>query len=78
MSALGQKQTLPRSNGMSALPPKADMTGLEARTGSSLMDCDAAIVVQLKVCSLAMTQPGEMPVAQSSAMASVFSRQPRA
>jgi hypothetical protein len=28
------------------------MTGLEARTGSSLMDCDAAIVVQLKVCSL--------------------------
>jgi hypothetical protein len=26
MSALGQKQTLPESNGMSALPPKADIT----------------------------------------------------
>ena len=25
MSALGQKQTLGRSNGMSALPPKADI-----------------------------------------------------
>jgi hypothetical protein len=25
MSALGQKRTLPRSNGMSALPPKADI-----------------------------------------------------
>jgi hypothetical protein len=25
MSALGQKRTLPRSNGLSALPPKADI-----------------------------------------------------
>jgi hypothetical protein len=25
MSAMGQKQTSPRSNGMSALPPKADI-----------------------------------------------------
>jgi hypothetical protein len=34
MSALGQKQTLHRSNGMSALPPKADMHLLDDVVGA--------------------------------------------
>jgi hypothetical protein len=53
-----------------ATPNNVELGPTKARTGSSLMDCGAAIVVQ--------TQPGEMPVtAQSSAMASVSPRQPR-